>query len=217
MSANDYHFITHWRVRSTVEEVSEILGDAPDLARWWPSVYLEVEEIQPGDKDGIGRVVALYTKGWLPYTLRWQFRVTESNFPHGFAIDAWGDFIGRGIWTFSQDGPWVDITYDWSIRADKSLLRYGSFLLKPIFSANHRWAMRMGEMSLMLELARRHAPTDEARSRIPPPFGPTRTPPAAWLVGAAGAVVLGVVVARRVARRKATLAPTSSDAGSASD
>jgi hypothetical protein len=157
MSANDYHFITNWRVQSTVEEVSEILGDAPDLARWWPSVYLEVQEIQPGDASGVGRVIALHTKGWLPYTIRWQFRVTESHFPHGFAIEAWGDFIGRGVWTFAQEGPDVAITYDWSIRADKALFRYGSFLLKPIFAANHRWAMRKGEESLKIELARRHA------------------------------------------------------------
>jgi len=32
----------------------------------------------------------------------------------------------------------TDITYDWRIRADKPLLRYLSFVFKPIFSANHR-------------------------------------------------------------------------------
>jgi hypothetical protein len=51
------------------------------------------------------KLVDLYTKGWLPYTLRWQFRVTESRSPYGFTIEALGDFVGRGIWTFAQDGP----------------------------------------------------------------------------------------------------------------
>jgi len=55
-------------------------------------------------------VIDLYTKGWLPYTLRWQFRVTESNPPLGFTIEAWGDFVGRGIWTFEQDGDVVNVT-----------------------------------------------------------------------------------------------------------
>ena len=45
------------------------------------------------------------------------------------------------------------MTYDWKIRADKPLLRYLSFLLKPIFSANHRWAMAQGEKALRAELA----------------------------------------------------------------
>lgn len=173
MASNDYHFITHWRVEGTLEEVSDILGDPLSLARWWPSVYLDVHVLEPGDERGVGRRVALYTKGWLPYTLRWQFVVTDVRYPHGFSLEATGDFIGRGIWTFAQDGPWVTLTYDWLIRADKLLLRYGSFLMKPIFAANHRWAMARGEASLRLELARRHARTPEERARIPAPPGPT--------------------------------------------
>ncbi len=35
----------------------------------------------------------------------------------------------------------MNITYDWKIRAEKPLLRYLSLLMKPIFSANHRWAI----------------------------------------------------------------------------
>lgn len=155
MSANDYHFVTHWRVESTVQEVSDVLGNAVDLTRWWPSVYLAVKELEPGGTDGVGRVVELHTKGWLPYTLHWYFRVTESRRPLGFSLEAWGDFEGRGVWTFAQSGAAVDITYDWRIRAEKPLLRYLSFLLKPIFSANHRWAMARGEESLRAELARR--------------------------------------------------------------
>jgi hypothetical protein len=155
MSANDYHFVTHWRVPGTVEQVSDILGDPTDLVRWWPSVYLAVKEIEPAGSNGVGAVVALYTKGWLPYTLRWQFRITESRRPHGFSLEAWGDFNGTGVWSFAQERSFVNITYDWKIRADKPLLRYFSFLMKPIFSANHRWAMARGEESLKAELARR--------------------------------------------------------------
>ena len=86
MASNEYHIITEWRVRGTIEEVADILSHAADLARWWPSVYLDVEEIEPGDENGIGKVVRLYTKGWLPYTLRWTFRVTESAYPYGFTF-----------------------------------------------------------------------------------------------------------------------------------
>lgn len=173
MTSNEYHYITHWRVKGTIQEVSEILSRATDLVRWWPSVYLNVQEGEAGDENGIGKVIHLYTKGWLPYTLRWSFRVTESKYPYGFALEAWGDFVGRGIWTLEQNGEWADITYDWKIRADKPLLKYFSFLFKPIFGANHQWAMRMGEESLRLELMRRHAATPEERARIPSPPGPT--------------------------------------------
>jgi hypothetical protein len=176
MASNDYHFITKWHVQSTLQEVAEILGNAPDLARWWPSVYLNVRELKKGAPDGIGKEIDLYTKGWLPYTLRWQFRVTETNGIYGFQLEASGDFVGRGIWTFEQQGNTVKIVYDWKIRADKPLLRYLSFIMKPIFSMNHHWAMEKGEESLKLELLRRHAKSAEERSRIPAP------PQATWVV-----------------------------------
>jgi hypothetical protein len=184
MTNNEYRFITHWRVKGTVEEVSDIIEDICDLPRWWPSVYLDVQELEPGDENEIGRVISLYTKGWLPYTLRWQFRVTESRRPHGFSLEAWGDFTGHGAWTFEQERAWVNITYDWRVRAEKPLLRYLSAILKPLFSANHHWAMAKGEESLRLELARRRATTPEERAEIPPPPGPTSAS-SAFLLGAA--------------------------------
>ena len=155
MTSNEYHFITKWQVEGTIEEVADVLSEAEALPRWWPSVYLAVEVLNPGDKDGIGKTVSLHTKGYLPYTLRWQFRVTDSRYPHGFSLEAWGDFVGRGIWTFEQDGRFADITYDWRIRADKPLLSSLSFIFKPIFAANHRSAMARGEESLKVELTRR--------------------------------------------------------------
>lgn len=178
MSTSKYDFVTHWRVPGTVAEVAEILSDAEELPRWWPAVYLDVEVTQPGDDDGIGKEVLLHTRGWLPYTLRWQFRVTESDYPHSFALESWGDFDGRGEWRLRQDGRFVDVTYEWRIRAEKPLLRSLSFLLRPIFARNHRWAMARGEHSLRLELARRAAAKLQAdngcshNAPIPPPPGP---------------------------------------------
>ncbi len=172
MSLNDYHFVTQWRVRGTVPEVSAILSDAGSLPRWWPSVYLSVDILDPGDARGLGKRVELFTKGWLPYTLRWGF-VTTRVADDGFTLEPWGDFAGRGIWTFVPNGEDVDVGYDWKITARKPLLRTLSPLLKPIFRANHHWAMARGEQSLQLELQRRRAPTDAERARIPPPPPPT--------------------------------------------
>ncbi len=90
MSANEYHFVTHWRVESTLDEVCDVLDNPTDLVRWWPSVYLDVREPEPG-------IFELHTRGWLPYTLRWCFRVTENRRPKGFTLEAWGDFDGTGV------------------------------------------------------------------------------------------------------------------------
>jgi len=191
--SNQYHFITRWRVKGATSEVYDIISEPLEYPRWWPSVYLQTHEIEHGDKDGIGRRISLYTKGWLPYTLHWESSSTEAKRPNRLAIRAEGDFNGRGIWALEQEGDFVSVTFDWKLTADKPLLRYLSFLLKPAFSANHRWAMERGRESLDLEIARRHAQTPEERHRIPAPPQPNRTS-GLWL-GLGLVVVVGVIVA----------------------
>ena len=167
--APEYVFLTRWRLQGTAEEVFDVLADPLALKRWWPSVYLDVREVKPAAQPGgVGRVIDLYTKGWLPYTLRWNFTVTESTRPSGFKLVAHGDFEGTGVWKIRQDGDFVEATYDWRISAEKALLRYGTPVLRPIFAANHRWAMARGLESLELELRRRRGETG-----LPEPPGPT--------------------------------------------
>ena len=196
---NQYHFVTEWRVEGTCGEVADILGNPVALARWWPSVYLEVEELEPANASGTGRRVRLLTKGWLPYTIRWEFVVTQSRYPYGFTIDATGDFVGRGEWTFVQEGPIVVITYDWRIAAEKPLLKLFTPVLRPVFEANHRWAMAQGETSLKLELMRRRATSEAARAAIPAAPGPV-THAAVALIG--GAAVVGGTLAYLLARAR---------------
>jgi len=190
--SSQYHFITRWRVRGTAEEVFGILSQPVEYPRWWPSVYLMVRELAPGDRDGEGRRVRLLTKGWLPYQLRWEASTTESRRPNRIAVRATGDFEGRGIWSIMEDGPFTDVTFDWKLAAEKPLLRYLSPLLRPAFEANHRWAMRQGLKSLELELARYRAGTVEEMNSIAPPDGPSKL----WTKAlAAGAMLAAGLIA----------------------
>lgn len=164
-----YHIVTTWRIPATLEEVAAILAEVERLPEWWPSVYLDAQETAPGDASGVGKEVSLHTKGWLPYTLRWRFRVTVVDPPRRVVLEPMGDFTGRGTWTFAQEGPTAVIRYDWDVEAHKPLLRALAPLLRPAFVANHLWAMRKGEESLRLELLRRRAGTPAERARVPPP------------------------------------------------
>lgn len=192
-----YHFVTRWRVPGSCGEVADVLGDPLSLVRWWPAVYLQVTELDPSRPDGTGRRFRMLTKGWLPYTLAWELTVIEQRYPNRIVLEAAGDFVGLGVWTFAQDGGDVEVTYDWRIRAEKPLLRRLSFLLRPAFEANHRWAMAQGETSLRLELDRRRATSPERRAQVPPPPGPV-TYSGVALVG--GAVLVGAGVAYLVRR-----------------
>src|SRR5207248_3269547 len=140
MPTNDYHFSDRWRVEAELKEVADIIEDALSLPEWWPSVYFKVNELEAGEGNhGVGKLISLRAGGWLPYTLQINFRTVESRYPHGFSMEANGDLEGKGIWTFEPDGPFVNVTYDWTIRANKPIIEKLSFLLKPIFRSNHNW------------------------------------------------------------------------------
>jgi len=172
-SPNEYAFLTRWIVPGDIETVAAILEDIESLPRWWPAVYLQVQTLEPGGPGGVGKLVALHTTGWLPYTLRWRLRVIASRSPHGFSIAAEGDLVGRGEWTLATAGDTVEVVYDWRVRADKPLVRRFSWALRPLFAANHRWAMARGRDSLELEIQRRHAADASARARVHAPPGST--------------------------------------------
>jgi len=200
---NEYHFVTRWRVDGSAEEVYDIIHDPVQYPRWWPAVYLDCFEVSSGDAAGLQKSVRFHTKGWLPYTLRWESTAVRTERPNLLEIRATGDFDGRGIWTFSQDGDFTDVSFYWQLRADKPLLRYLSPGLKPLFAANHRWAMEQGERSLKLELMRRHAETPEEFYAVPPPPPPNRTS-GLVLAGAGLGLVATVLATSKALRRRET-------------
>lgn len=190
MADHEYRFRTRWIVPHGVDEVYGVLAEPRALPRWWPAVYLAVEELEHGDPDGVGRVVSFFTKGWAPYTLRWQARVVAVRAPFEMRFEASGDLVGTGHWQLQPQGDATEVVFDWAIAAEKPLLKHLSPLLRPAFAANHAWAMRRGEESLRLELARRAEADPEARARIPAPPAPTPSSPLPALLGGVGAVAL---------------------------
>jgi hypothetical protein len=151
-----YRFVTQWQLqRARCEDVSDVLEDTDRIARWWPSVYRECTILERGGEHGIGRRVAVTTKGFLPYLIRWEFTVVEQHYPHGSRIVATGDLEGEGRWTLRQDGADTTVTYEWTINANHDFIRRFSWLLRPLFAANHNWTMSQGLRGLRSELAAR--------------------------------------------------------------
>jgi hypothetical protein len=154
MAANDYQFYTDWYLEARRDLVYDVLFDGGDFPRWWPEVYLAAR-VEAAADGGRGTRIHLHTRGRLPYTLRWTAEIVACERPKGFTLQATGDFVGRGIWAFTQDGRVTHAHFDWQLRADKPLLRGFSFALKPLFRWNHRWAMARGRVRIAEELRRR--------------------------------------------------------------
>jgi hypothetical protein len=179
-------------------EVHDIVSQPLEYPRWWPSVYLNAREMTlPGNAR---RRVEFHTRGMLPYTLIWEAAVTE-RIPEKIVIEASGDLDGRGIWSFAQDGDFVDVTFTWDVDVNKPLLRLMTPMLRPIFEANHRWSMEQGEASLREELIRYRARTPEELLEAADPRGPVEVPVRLIAIGAlAVSAITGFALLRRKAR-----------------
>jgi hypothetical protein len=167
-----FRYVDRWRVAGRIADVASILADGESYPRWWSSVYLDVRTVSKGDENRIGEVRRVRARGFLPYEIEFEARKTDERFPHGFSLVAEGELQGNGEWRIAADGPWIDVEYRWEVSGNKPLWRYMSFLLRPLFEANHHWTMRRGEEGMRLELARRLASTPAARLAVPPTPGP---------------------------------------------
>lgn len=154
MAANEYVFVTHWRLKGSIDRIFQMVSDGMGYPRWWSQVYLKAEQVAPGDANRIGQTVRFLSKGKLPYTISWTSRRTEFDpIKRRVVFRAEGDFDGWAIWSVEQQGDEVVATLDWRLKAEKPLLRILSPVLKPLFRANHHWCMDRGLESLRRELA----------------------------------------------------------------
>jgi hypothetical protein len=165
-----YRYVNHWRVRGPIDEVAAVLRDAEAYPRWWPSVYLAVEPFTDGPASATPRALA----GVPAVRDRVRRARRRRAAAARFSVEAEGEMQGRGDWQLSADGEWVDIVYRWQVTGNKMLWRTTSWALRPLFEANHDWAMQRGEESLRLELARRRATSDAERDAVPAPPQPVR-------------------------------------------
>lgn len=163
MSWNEYTFVDRWQAPGTLEEVTDVLRDAESFARWCPSVYLSVHLVEPGDDSGLGARADIVTRGRLPYTIRWQNRVTAVRHPYGYSFEATGQFEGRGQWILEPRDYGAEATLVWQVRPHIPVVEQTRFLLKPLFGWNHRWAMREGERGLANELQQRRTSAADPR------------------------------------------------------
>lgn len=157
MPGRVFHLVSDWLIEAGPDEIAEILTRPEDFPRWWPEVYLGIAELEPGDATGIGRRIAIHSRGWLPYHLHWTARLEEADLPRRWRLSATGDLTGEGEWRLLPEGTSTRVTYDWRVSADRPLFRLLSPLFGWLLAWNHRWAMARGEAGLRREVARRKA------------------------------------------------------------
>lgn len=138
-------FVDEWEVDAPPEAVFSALADARTYPEWWKPVYIEVE----GDcEPAIGCETSQHFKGKLPYTLTTTSEIVAYNPPNSFAVKVVGDLSGSGVWTLTPQDSRVHIRFDWTVVADRPLLRVLTPVARPIFRWNHNWSVERARVGL---------------------------------------------------------------------
>jgi len=138
--SREYVFVDEWDVDAPAEAVFDALADTRTYPEWWRPVYLEAEA--PGPPE-VGLVSRQLFKGRLPYKLKTTSEIVSMDRPRRIEAKVDGDLAGRGIWTLTPAtaGGGTHVRFDWTVNADRPLLRYLTPVLRPAFRWNHNWAI----------------------------------------------------------------------------
>jgi Polyketide cyclase / dehydrase and lipid transport len=190
---SDYHFLSTWRIQAPIEEVWEEIFHSERWPSWWKYVD-RVDQLDPGDPDGVGRRQHLVFTTRLPYRLGFDIQTRRVEAPTTLEAVATGELEGVGRWTLSSDDGWTLVRYTWDVHTTRWWMNLLAPLARPAFSWNHDALMLEAAQSL----AHRLVAQLELPNARPRPRRPART--LAW-GGFLAALLVSVVTRRRRRRR----------------
>jgi hypothetical protein len=140
-------------VPARIDDVYDVIGDQLGYPAWWEKVFLAVTGDEGPPRPG--RRASIVSKGFLPYKLRWDVEVVEAERPRGFRFTMEGDFVGSGDWTLEEADKGTRATLDFRPAVEKPFVKHLTPVLRPLFRANHVWAMRRGQEGIVDFIRRR--------------------------------------------------------------
>ncbi|HEY5993406.1 MAG TPA: SRPBCC family protein [Gallionellaceae bacterium] len=147
----NYNFVTIWQIEAPIQAVCEAIYYSQGWPLWWPNV-VRVEEISPGDAQGIGSVCRYTWRGNLPYHLTFDIRVIHFEPLTVIEGVASGDVEGRGRWSFATDGSVTVVRYDWQVHTTRTWMNLLALVANPAIKWNHHAVMRQGGVALAQKL-----------------------------------------------------------------
>ena len=146
-----YRFVTTWVLDAPIEDVFEAIRHSEAWPLWWRGVT-HVEEIAPGDADGVGNLRRYTFCSLLPYALTFDMRTTRIEVPRRLDGEASGELVGVGRWELTPSNAGVVVRYEWEVGTSRAWMNLLSPLAGPVFAWNHNIIMRWGEEGLRARL-----------------------------------------------------------------
>ncbi len=127
-----YEFLTSWCVDAPIEPVFAVLSDSAAFPEWWKGVTA-VEVLEPGAADGVGQLARYSWRSVLPYTLRFDSRVTRVERPYLIEGHATGELEGVGVWRLFAGPDSTAVLYSWQVRTTKRWMNVWDPVARPAF------------------------------------------------------------------------------------
>ena len=143
----EYRFVTIWYIEAPLETVCEAIYHSLNWPRWWRNVE-RVEELVPGDAQGIGSVRRYTWRGRLPYRLTFDIRVIHIEPLAAIEGIASGDVEGKGRWSFTAEGAVTVVRYEWQVRTTPVWMNLLALFVRPFIKWNHNTVMQQGGEAL---------------------------------------------------------------------
>jgi mannose-6-phosphate isomerase-like protein (cupin superfamily)/uncharacterized protein YndB with AHSA1/START domain len=161
-----YEFVDEWEVAASPQAVYDVLIEGRTYPEWWRPVYIDV---QSDGSHSVGSISRQHFKGRLPYHLHTTSTITRLEPGRLIEAEVDGDLRGTGIWTLAPTPRGCSVRFDWTVHADRPLLRVLTPFLRPALRSNHSWAIARAMEGLEPHVAARGArrpaggpPTDPA-------------------------------------------------------
>lgn len=139
----EFHFVTTWKIEAPLPQVFGAITQCLTWPAWWKGVE-KVEELDPGNADGIGSLRRFIWKGMLPYRLNFLIRIVRAEPLKIIEGQASGDVEGVGCWHFSHDTPITTVRYEWHVRTTRLWMNLLLPVVKPLVRWNHDQLMKQG-------------------------------------------------------------------------
>ena len=143
----DYRFVTEWKVQAPIERVWPAIWQSERWPDWWKGV-LSVDDVRPGDAQGLGGVKRYVWKSKLPYKLVFDMELTRVDAPRLLEGRAMGELEGTGLWELSENEGITTIGYTWAVRTTRPWMNVLAPIARPFFAWNHDAVMKQGGLGL---------------------------------------------------------------------
>lgn len=146
-SVAQYEFVSSWSLTAPIWTVWHAISQPWHWPTWWRGLQ-RVEQLTPGEANGLGSTYRFVWKGPLPYRLTLSIRIIRVESPTVLEGAVTGGLHGLGRWQLSEAGDGTRVCFAWQVDGPQPWMRYIVPLTRRLFQWNYQRLMALGRQGL---------------------------------------------------------------------